>query len=133
MSEVGLGYLKLGQPSAMLSGGESQRIKLANHLDVISDNHTLFIFDEPTTGLHLDDISKLLACFEKLIIAGNSICIIEHNLSVIVYADWIIDLGPEAGELGGLIIAEGTPAELAKNDDSHTGKALKKFLESIGN
>lgn len=130
LSEVGLGYLKLGQPSVMLSGGESQRIKLANHLDIISDNHTLFIFDEPTTGLHLHDIEKLLACFEKLVLAGNSILIIEHNLKVISYADWIIDLGPEAGDKGGYVIAEGTPEKIAQNEKSYTGIALKKYFEN---
>ncbi len=129
LSEVGLGYLKLGQPSVMLSGGESQRIKLANHLDLIPNNHTLFIFDEPTTGLHLHDIVKLLICFEKLVTAGNSILIIEHNLTVISFADWVIDLGPDAGDKGGYVIAEGTPLQISKNDKSFTGSALKIYYE----
>ncbi|MCX7735139.1 MAG: excinuclease ABC subunit UvrA [Candidatus Kapabacteria bacterium] len=129
LQDVGLGYLRLGQPSNMLSGGESQRIKLASHLDSSENGHTLFIFDEPTTGLHIDDIAKLLKCFKKLIDNGNSIIIIEHNLYVIASADWIIDLGPEGGEKGGLIVAEGTPEQIAKIKNSFTGQALKQFFE----
>lgn len=130
LQDVGLGYLRLGQPSVMLSGGESQRIKLAEHLDAKSAE-TLFIFDEPTTGLHLDDISRLIECFRKLIDKGHSVVIIEHNLSVIASADWIIDLGPEAGEKGGLIVATGTPDDIAMNKDSHTGTALKEYFEML--
>jgi excinuclease ABC subunit A len=129
LSDVGLGYLRLGQPSTMLSGGESQRIKLANHLDASYNTNLLFIFDEPTTGLHLDDINKLIKCFRRLIEGGHSVIIIEHNLNVIASADWIIDLGPEAGEEGGLIVAEGTPEDVAKVKQSFTGKALKEFLQ----
>ncbi len=129
LQEVGLGYLRLGQPSNMLSGGESQRIKLASHLDSSGNGHTLFIFDEPTTGLHIDDIAKLLKCFKSLIENGNSIIIIEHNLYVIASADYIIDLGPEGGEKGGLIVAEGTPEQIAKVKNSYTGQALKQFFE----
>ncbi|MGA2296909.1 MAG: excinuclease ABC subunit UvrA, partial [FCB group bacterium] len=133
LQEVGLGYLKLGQPSSMLSGGESQRIKLASHLETESTSDTLFIFDEPTTGLHIDDVSKLLKCFHKLIDLGHTIIIIEHNLYVISSADWLIDLGPEAGEDGGRIIATGTPDKIASNKNSLTGKALKEFYEELYN
>lgn len=129
LQEVGLGYLRLGQPSNMLSGGESQRIKLASHLDSSNNGHTLFIFDEPTTGLHIDDIAKLLKCFKRLIEKGHSVLIIEHNLFVIASADYIIDLGPESGEKGGLIVAEGTPEQIAKVKNSYTGQALKQFFE----
>lgn len=130
MQDVGLGYLRLGQPSTMLSGGEAQRIKLAGHLDGKHSNSVLYIFDEPTTGLHLDDIDKLLRSFRKLIDAGNSVVIIEHNLHVIASADWIIDLGPGAGFAGGLVVAEGTPAQVS-NKDTQTGIALKQFLTRI--
>lgn len=129
LSDVGLGYLKLGQPSNTLSGGEAQRIKLASHLTAQRyRKHTLFIFDEPTTGLHFDDISKLLNCFNLLIERGNSVVIIEHNLDVIKCADHIIDLGPEAGDKGGEIVATGTPEDIAKNESSWTGKYLKSCL-----
>ena len=128
LQDVGLGYLQLGQPSIMLSGGESQRIKLAEHLDTKAAE-TLFIFDEPTTGLHLDDISRLLECFRKLIEKGHSVVIIEHNINVIASADWIIDLGPEAGEKGGYIVAEGTPEDICLISESHTGAALKDYFE----
>jgi excinuclease ABC subunit A len=130
LSEVGLGYLRLGQPSTMLSGGESQRIKLANHLDAGYNTNLLFIFDEPTTGLHLDDINKLIKCFRKLIEGGHSVIIIEHNLNVIASADWIIDLGPEAGDEGGLIVAEGNPEQVAKAKQSYTGIALKEYFKN---
>ena len=129
LSDVGLGYIKLGQPSNTLSGGEAQRIKLASHLTSQRERkHTLFIFDEPTTGLHFDDISKLLDCFNLLLQRGNSVVIIEHNLEVIKCADHIIDLGPEAGEKGGEIVAEGTPEEIVLNERSWTGKYLKEYL-----
>lgn len=129
LQDVGLGYIKLGQPSNTLSGGEAQRIKLAYHLSFNQENkHTLFIFDEPTTGLHFDDINKLLNCFNMLLDSGNSLVIIEHNLDVIKNADYIIDLGPEAGEKGGEIVATGTPEEIADVDNSYTGQFLKKFL-----
>ncbi len=130
LAEVGLGYLKLGQPSNTLSGGEAQRIKLASHLTSQRDRkHTLFIFDEPTTGLHFDDISKLLNCFNLLIERTNSVVIIEHNMDVIKCADHIIDLGPEAGEKGGEIVAVGTPEEISGNENSWTGKYLKQYLD----
>jgi excinuclease ABC subunit A len=129
LSDVGLGYIKLGQPSNTLSGGEAQRIKLALHLSTQKKNrHTLFIFDEPTTGLHFDDISKLLNCFKMLIENKNSVLIIEHNLDIIKNADYVIDLGPEAGDKGGKIVAAGTPEEIAKVKNSYTGQYLKKVL-----
>jgi len=129
LSDVGLGYIKLGQPSTTLSGGEAQRVKLALHLSQQKKNqHTLFIFDEPTTGLHFDDIGKLLKCFQMLIQNNNSVVIIEHNLDIIKCADHVIDLGPEAGEKGGEIVAVGTPEEISKHERSHTGRFLKHYL-----
>ncbi|MGB5895056.1 MAG: excinuclease ABC subunit UvrA, partial [Ignavibacteriaceae bacterium] len=129
LADVGLGYIKLGQPSNTLSGGEAQRVKLAAHLAVHRDKkHTLFIFDEPTTGLHFDDISKLLSCFGLLLERNNSVVIIEHNLDIIKCADHIIDLGPEAGEKGGEVVAAGTPEEIIKVERSWTGKYLKSRL-----
>lgn len=130
LSDVGLGYIKLGQPSTTLSGGEAQRVKLASHLATQKKNqHTLFIFDEPTTGLHFDDISKLLRCFNMLIANQNSVVIIEHNLDVIKCADYVIDLGPDAGDKGGEVIAKGTPEEIVRIDKSYTGKFLKQYLK----
>ncbi len=143
LEEVGLGYLRLGQSATTLSGGEAQRMKLAAHLqpkghDRLHKNpdgtplkrrsHTLYLFDEPTTGLHVDDVSKLLAAFKKLIDAGGSIVVIEHNLDVIKVADWVIDLGPEGGERGGEVVAVGTPEEIAANERSYTGQWLRKVL-----
>ena len=129
LSDVGLGYIHLGQPSNTLSGGEAQRIKLALHLSAQKEKiHTLFIFDEPTTGLHFDDISKLLNCFRMLLEKNNSLVVIEHNLDVIKCADHIIDLGPEAGDMGGEIVAEGTPEDIMKNKNSWTGKYLSEYL-----
>lgn len=129
LEEVGLGYIHLGQPSNTLSGGEAQRIKLARHLISQRKNkNTLFIFDEPTTGLHFHDIKKLLNCFNVLVEKGNSLIIIEHNLDVIKCADYIIDLGPDAGDKGGEIVAVGTPEEIVKNEKSVTGKYLKPYL-----
>jgi excinuclease ABC subunit A len=129
LDEVGLGYLRVGQSATTLSGGESQRVKLAYHLTFQEeDKHTLFIFDEPTTGLHYYDVSKLLKCFEELILKGNSILVIEHNLEVIKCADHVIDLGPESGDQGGYIVASGTPEEITKVKNSYTGKYLKNVL-----
>ena len=128
LKDVGLGYLKLGQPATTLSGGEAQRIKLAAHLSQKNQKDILFIFDEPTTGLHFDDIAKLLGAFDQLIKQGASVLIIEHNLSVIRYADWIIDLGPGGGDEGGNIVAVGTPTEIARNTKSYTGKFLKNYV-----
>lgn len=130
LSDVGLGYMKLGQPATTLSGGEAQRLKLAVHLTSSGSEHTLFIFDEPTTGLHFYDIQKLLNCFNALIDAGHSVLIIEHNLDVIKCADWIIDLGPEGGDRGGSIVAEGTPEKVALVEESHTGRYLREVLKN---
>ena len=129
--DVGLGYLRLGQSATTLSGGEAQRVKLAAHLAQASCKGTLFIFDEPTTGLHFDDITKLLDAFQRLIRNGGSILIIEHNLDVIQSADWVIDLGPEGGALGGTIVAEGTPDEIAGVAASYTGQFLAKAFAGI--
>jgi excinuclease ABC subunit A len=128
LDEVGLGYLRLGQSATTLSGGEAQRIKLASYLARETSEKTLFIFDEPTTGLHFDDINKLLVAFRRLIEAGGSVLIIEHNLDVIKSADWVIDLGPEGGAAGGYIVATGTPEQIASNPASITGEFLKKVL-----
>ncbi len=127
--DVGLGYIKLGQSSTTLSGGEAQRVKLANELCRKSTGKTMYILDEPTTGLHTADIHKLISILDRLVDAGNSMIIIEHNLDMIKVADHIIDLGPEGGIRGGEIIAEGTPEEISKNENSHTGRFLKKFLK----
>jgi excinuclease ABC subunit A len=127
LSDVGLGYLRLGQSATTLSGGEAQRVKLAAHLSQASCEGTLFIFDEPTTGLHFDDIAKLLDAFQRLIHNGGSILIIEHNLDVIRSADWVIDLGPEGGDSGGRIVAQGTPEQIAAVENSYTGKALRSY------
>lgn len=130
LEDVGLGYIRMGQSATTLSGGESQRVKLAYHLSFQEENmHTLFVFDEPTTGLHFYDISKLLKCFDELIRKGNSVLVIEHNLEVIKCADYIIDLGPESGDEGGYVVAAGTPEEIVKETKSYTGKFLKKVLK----
>ncbi|MBR3323475.1 excinuclease ABC subunit UvrA [Candidatus Saccharibacteria bacterium] len=128
IQEVGLGYIKLGQPATTFSGGEAQRIKLATELARRSTGKTLYILDEPTTGLHTDDVRRLLSILGKLVDGGNSMIIIEHNLHVIKSADWIIDMGPEGGQKGGQIIAEGTPEQIAKNPKTPTGKFLKEIL-----
>ncbi len=128
LQEVGLGYVKLGQPATTFSGGEAQRIKLATELSRRSTGRTLYVLDEPTTGLHTDDVKRLMKILKRLVDGGNSMIIIEHNLNVIKCADWIIDMGPEGGQNGGKIIAEGTPEVVAKNPDSATGKYLKNIL-----
>ena len=128
MIQVGLSYIKLGQPSTQLSGGEAQRIKLATELSKISTGNTLYILDEPTTGLHTDDVSKLIEVLQKLTDLGNTVVVIEHNLDVIKSCDYIIDLGPEGGVGGGTIVATGTPEEVAKVKKSYTGKFLKNML-----
>lgn len=127
--DVGLGYIKLGQPSTTLSGGEAQRVKLATELSKKATGKTLYILDEPTTGLHIADVHKLIDILQRLVDTGNSIIVIEHNLDLIKTADYIIDLGPEGGEKGGQIIAVGTPEQITRNDQSYTGKFLKKYLE----
>ena len=155
LEEVGLGYLRLGQPINTLSGGESQRLKLVRHLaeamatgygstaaaksevrspkaegsqSLLTPAATLFLFDEPTTGLHFDDVRVLLKVFQRLVDAGHSVLVIEHNLEVIKSADWIIDLGPDAGDQGGQIVAAGTPEHIAACPESHTGQALRTVL-----
>ena len=126
LQDVGLGYVKLGQSSSTLSGGESQRVKLASFLTKDSaQGGVMFIFDEPTTGLHFHDISKLLAAFDALIARGHTIVIVEHNMEIIKCADWVVDLGPEAGSGGGRVVFEGTPRELAQCPGSHTGEFLR--------
>ena len=147
LEEVGLGYLRLGQSATTLSGGEAQRMKLAAHLAAgiarigrpasaagrdRRRNRMLYIFDEPTTGLHFDDVSKLLSAFRRLIEAGGSILVIEHNLEVIKTADWVIDLGPEGGERGGYIVGTGPPEVIAKLPNSYTGKFLSSVLNGNG-
>ncbi len=130
LDDVGLGYLRLGQSATTLSGGEAQRVKLAAHLATASCAGTLFIFDEPTTGLHFDDIAKLLAAFERLIENGGSLVIIEHNMDVIRAADWVIDLGPEGGARGGQVVVAGTPEDVAQVAESYTGRFLRGTLEA---
>ena len=130
--DVGLGYVRLGQPAPTLSGGEAQRVKLASELAKRSTGHTIYILDEPTTGLHFEDIRKLLAVLGRLVDAGNTVLVIEHNLDVIKTADWVIDLGPEGGDGGGAVVVEGSPELVAKTDDSYTGQFLKPLLESAG-
>jgi excinuclease ABC subunit A len=129
LDEIGLGYLRLGQSATTLSGGEAQRLKLAAHLTHTANPGVLYIFDEPTTGLHFDDIQKLLTAFRKLLDGGASLMVIEHNLDVIKSADWVIDLGPEGGAAGGKIVATGTPEQVARNPHSHTGKYLARALK----
>lgn len=127
--DVGLSYLKLGQPSTTLSGGEAQRIKLATELSRRSTGKTIYILDEPTTGLHFADVHKLTEILQRLAEGGNTVVVIEHNLDVIKTADYIIDMGPEGGDGGGTVIAKGTPEEVAKVEGSYTGKYIKKYLE----
>ena len=128
LQEVGLGYIRLGQPATTFSGGEAQRIKLATELARRSTGKTLYILDEPTTGLHTDDVKRLLMILNKLVDGGNSAIVIEHNLHVIKSADWIIDMGPEGGQGGGQIIATGTPETLAKTATTPTGEYLRMML-----
>jgi excinuclease ABC subunit A len=126
--DVGLGYVRLGQPAPTLSGGEAQRVKLASELQRRSTGRTIYVLDEPTTGLHFDDIRKLLGVLGRLVDGGNTVIVIEHNLDVIKTADWVIDLGPEGGSRGGDVIATGTPEDVAQVDDSYTGQFLRGIL-----
>jgi len=129
LREVGLGYIKLGQPATTLSGGEAQRIKLARELSKRETGRTVYILDEPTTGLHFADIQRLLDILNRLTERGNTVIVIEHNMEVIKSADYLIDLGPEGGEEGGRVVATGTPEEITGFPQSHTGQYLKKILE----
>jgi excinuclease ABC subunit A len=126
--DVGLGYVRLGQPAPTLSGGEAQRVKLASELQKRSTGRTIYVLDEPTTGLHFEDVSKLLGVLQSLVDKGNSVLVIEHNLDVIKTADWVIDMGPEGGSGGGTVVAEGTPEEVAMVAASHTGGFLANLL-----
>ena len=126
--EVGLGYMRLGQPATTLSGGEAQRVKLATELSRRATGRTMYILDEPTTGLHFADVERLLNVLQRLVDTGNTIVVIEHNLDVIKSADWLIDLGPAGGDAGGYIIAQGTPEEVAEHEQSYTGHFLKRMF-----
>ena len=128
LHDVGLDYIRLGQPATTLSGGEAQRVKLATELSKKSTGKTIYLLDEPTTGLHMYDVKKLISILNRLVEGGNSVVVIEHNLDVIKSADYLIDLGPEGGDGGGQIVATGTPEEVAKCEKSYTGKYLKKYL-----
>ena len=132
LQEVGLGYIKIGQSATTLSGGEAQRVKLAKELSKRSTGKTLYILDEPTTGLHVDDIKKLLNVLHKLVDKGNTVLVIEHNMDVIKTADNIIDIGPEGGEKGGKIVVQGSPQAVAACSQSHTGFYLKQYLPKTG-
>ena len=130
LNDVGLSYIKLGQPSTELSGGEAQRIKLATELSKRSTGKTIYILDEPTTGLHFADVHKLTEILQKLTEGGNTVVVIEHNLDVIKTADYIIDMGPEGGDGGGTVIAKGTPEQVAQIPASYTGQYVKKYLQA---
>ena len=129
LSDVGLGYIHLGQQATTLSGGEAQRVKLASELSKVGTGKTLYILDEPTTGLHFEDIKMLLNVLGRLVDKGNTVVVIEHNMDVIKTADWIVDLGPEGGDAGGYVVAEGTPDLVAEVEASHTGQYLRGVLE----
>ena len=129
LNDVGLSYIRLGQPSTELSGGEAQRIKLATELSRRGTGKTIYILDEPTTGLHFADVHKLVEILRRLSDGGNTVVVIEHNLDVIKSADYLIDIGPEGGEGGGRMIAEGTPEEVAENPESYTGRYVKRYLK----
>ncbi|MBR3348757.1 MAG: ATP-binding cassette domain-containing protein, partial [Solobacterium sp.] len=128
LNDVGLGYIKLGQSSTTLSGGEAQRVKLASELQKKATGKTLYILDEPTTGLHTDDVKRLIEVLQRIVDNGDTVIVIEHNLDVIKSADWVIDLGPEGGDGGGTIVAQGTPEKVASVEESWTGQYLKKAL-----
>jgi excinuclease ABC subunit A len=129
LRDVGLGYIRLGQPATTLSGGEAQRVKLASELCKVATGRTLYILDEPTTGLHFADIQRLLDVLQRLVAGGNSVVVIEHNLDVIKTADQLIDMGPEGGEEGGYVEATGTPEQVAADPGSHTGRFLRRLVE----
>jgi excinuclease ABC subunit A len=129
LCDVGLGYVRLGQSAPTLSGGEAQRVKLATELQRRSTGRTIYVLDEPTTGLHFEDVRKLLAVLQRLVDTGNTVVVIEHNMDVIKCADWVIDLGPEGGSGGGTLVAEGTPEVVAKAKSSYTGKFLAESLK----
>ena len=133
LQDVGLGYVKIGQSSTTLSGGEAQRVKLATELSKRSTGKTIYILDEPTTGLHIADVHKLIDVLQKLVDAGNTVVVIEHNLDLIKTADYIIDLGPEGGNRGGYVVATGTPEQIAQTEESYTGRYLKKLFEKEKN
>jgi excinuclease ABC subunit A len=132
LRDVGLDYLRLGQPSPTLSGGEAQRIKLVAELAKASgsERHTLYVLDEPTVGLHMADVEKLIRVLHRLVDTGNSVLLIEHNLDVIAECDWVVDLGPEGGDGGGRVVAEGPPEQLCLTPESHTGRSLSEFLQT---
>ena len=127
--DVGLGYVRLGQPAPTLSGGEAQRVKLASELGKRATGRTIYLLDEPTTGLHFEDVRRLLGVLQRLVDTGNTVLVIEHNLDVVKSADWIVDLGPEGGDAGGYIVAEGPPEHVAKTPESHTGRYLAPLLD----
>lgn len=129
LQDVGLGYIKIGQPATTLSGGEAQRVKLAAELSRRPTGRTIYILDEPTTGLHIADVHKLIEVLQKLVDTGNTVVVIEHNLDLIKTADYIIDLGPEGGDGGGMVVAKGTPEQVARVEESYTGQYLKKVLQ----
>ena len=128
LHDVGLGYIRLGQPATTLSGGEAQRVKLASELQRRQTGKTFYILDEPTTGLHFDDVRQLLEVLQRLVDAGNTVLVIEHNLDIIKAADYVIDLGPEGGDRGGTIVAQGTPEQIAQVPESYTGRFLARIL-----
>jgi excinuclease ABC subunit A len=130
LQHVGLGYIHVGQPATTLSGGEAQRVKLSKELSRRATGRTLYILDEPTTGLHFEDVRKLLEVLHTLVEQGNTVVVIEHNLEVIKTADWIIDLGPEGGDKGGRIVAAGTPEDVARVAESYTGQYLAPYLRN---
>ena len=131
LEEVGLGYIRIGQPATTLSGGEAQRIKLSRELSRRATGQTLYILDEPSTGLHAADVKRLIAVLQQLVDTGNTVLVIEHNLDIIKVADWIIDMGPEGGDAGGRVIAEGTPEEVARVPESYTGQYLLPYLHQL--
>ncbi len=132
LHDVGLGYIRLGQPATQLSGGEAQRVKLSTELSRRDTGKTIYVLDEPTTGLHYADVERLLTVLHRLVEHGNTVIVIEHNLDVLKTADWLIDLGPDGGDRGGEIVAAGTPEAVAKDPASHTGRYLRPILERAG-